>query len=218
MKIRQRAVHICVWLEARNNPKFLVKLLEEYEPHELWSHLYRAPLQKCQLKEKGPSCLPSCYLPLLWRELTFQPCVARPQRMVAPRGMCPSYAFKAFLTLHGEMHALREVSFSPGIISHLYIIPYNTRIREFGFFLLLHCKRSWEELLFPRQPQKLPMLLTQHPTTFSAHLWMRQYRHQAAWRICCSSNPSIHTSAQTLPTNISHLGWGNGFLRCAATF
>lgn len=30
---------------------------------------------------------------------------------------------------------------------------------------------------------------------------MWQYGHQAAWRACCSSNPSIHASTQTLPTS-----------------
>lgn len=36
---------------------------------------------------------------------------------------------------------------------------------------------------------------------------MWQYGQQAAWRACCSSDPSAHASAQTLPTSLRIREW-----------
>jgi len=64
--------------------------------------------------------------------------------------MCPSYAFKAYLTRHWEMYALREAGFCLGIVSNLYIIPCNTRIRGLGglgflciFFNYVPLQKEW---------------------------------------------------------------------------
>lgn len=104
--------------------------------------------------------------------------------------MCPSYAFKALLTFKWEVYALSDVGFYIGIIFNLCIVPHNIRIRGFRhwgfclvegfcriflfacFFVQLHstAKGIEKSSLFPRQPQKLPMLITQHPSTFSVHL------------------------------------------------
>lgn len=73
--------------------------------------------------------------------------------------------------------------------------------------MMFHCKRSWEELPSSQTALKTSHAYNQHPATFSAHLWMWQYGHQACWRACCSSNPSIHAPAQTLPTSLRIREW-----------
>lgn len=189
---------------------------------------YRGPRKKKKKSIEGEASIQTSKLfsTSSLKRLIFQPCFAQPQgKRTATRearGMCPNYAFIGSLTFHWEILVLREVSFFPRIISNLCVILCSIRTGGFGCSLLvsLHstAKGVEKSFLFPRQPQKLLMLITQHPATFSAHLGMRQCRHHTAWKVCCSLNPNIHTSTQTFPTNLSYLRLGNGFPRCAGIF
>lgn len=136
--------------------------------------------------------------------------------------MSLSHASKALHTYHWEVYFLREVVSIWGYLP-IYTLSYTTpELKDvlvfrvfspvrffvtFGIFIIFHCKRSWEKLPTSQTALKTSHASNQHPATFSAHLWMWQSGHRAAWRACCSSNPSIHASAQTLPTSLRIREW-----------